>query len=189
MISRWHNMGILGKEEFWAGAQPNPSQHMHSESPQTEIAGDNPCSQHLPDHKCPMVFYVDPVVWPQRDSAKLYSKIGHSCRSWDFVEDAFERIVAVSETRNPAAQLAIEQSSRSNRRFWRLVGTPAQTRGSNKLATAPVRLDLNRLVTSLLLTRSVPEFGRDAEVRRNRHRLPSAKEFRSTSDRRESRRG
>jgi hypothetical protein len=23
MISRWHNMGILGKEEFWADAQPN----------------------------------------------------------------------------------------------------------------------------------------------------------------------
>jgi hypothetical protein len=47
MISRWHNMGILGKEEFWAGAQPNPSQPMHSESSQTEIAGDNPCYQRL----------------------------------------------------------------------------------------------------------------------------------------------
>ena len=47
MIPRWHNMGILGKEEFWAGAQPNPSQHMHSGSSQTEIAGDNPCYRQL----------------------------------------------------------------------------------------------------------------------------------------------
>ena len=47
MISRWHNMGILGKVEFWAGAQPNPSQHMHSGSSQTEIGGDNPYSRQL----------------------------------------------------------------------------------------------------------------------------------------------